>query len=51
MLKKITTWAVVILLVIYLWTQPHDAHSAISGLLGVLRTAGTGLANFVNNDL
>lgn len=49
MLKKVTTWAVIIFIVFYLATQPtgaaHVVHSAYNGL----HSAGQSLAKFVNS--
>jgi hypothetical protein len=47
--KKIVTWAVVIFIAYYLFTQPTGAANAMHNLFKVLGTAGHSLATFLNS--
>jgi hypothetical protein len=47
--KKIVTWAVVIFIGYYLFTQPLGAANAMHNLFKVLGTAGHSLATFLNS--
>jgi hypothetical protein len=51
MLKKIITWAVVILIVFWLFMDHVTPLHLINGLASLLKDAGNSLANFVNKDL
>jgi hypothetical protein len=47
--KKIATWAIVIFLAWYLFTQPTGAANAVHNLLNLLKNAGTSIATFLNS--
>ena len=49
LLSRVLTWAVVIFLAFYLFTQPDGAANVIRGMLDLLRSAGNVLAIFVNH--
>jgi hypothetical protein len=47
--KKIVGWAVVVFLAWYLVTKPTGAATAVQHLFGLLKSAGSSLATFLNN--
>jgi hypothetical protein len=47
--KKILTWALVVFIAYYLFTQPAGAANFMHGVFGLLRTAGSSLATFLNS--
>jgi hypothetical protein len=48
-LRKIVTWAIVIFLVYYLFSDPNGAANAMHHLFNLLKEAGNSLAKFVNH--
>lgn len=48
-IKKIVSWAVVIFLAWYLFTQPTAAGHAVHNLLDALQRAGSSTATFLNS--
>ena len=49
MLKKLTTWAIVLFIVFYVATQPSNAAGFVHHALGGLRTAATSMSTFVSS--
>ena len=47
--KKVLGWAVVLFVVFYLFTDPQGAAHLMTGLLDLLKKAGTSLATFFNS--
>jgi hypothetical protein len=47
--KKILTWALVIFIAYYLFTEPAGAANFMQGVFSLLRTAGSSLATFLNS--
>lgn len=47
--KKIVTWAVVLFIAYYLFTQPTGAGHAMHSLLNGLKSAGNSLATFISS--
>jgi hypothetical protein len=47
--KKIVTWAVVVFIAYYLFTQPTGAAGFMHNVFHLLRNAGTSLATFLNS--
>lgn len=48
-IKKVAGWAVVVFLAWYLITKPTGAGHAVQHLIGLLKSAGSSLATFLNN--
>jgi hypothetical protein len=48
-LKKIVSWAVVVFIAYYLYTQPSGAAGFTHNVFHVLRLAGGSLATFLNS--
>jgi len=47
--KKIVTWAIVVFIAYYLFTQPTGAANAMHNLFNLLAAAGHSLATFLNS--
>jgi hypothetical protein len=47
--KKIATWAVIIFIAYYLFTQPTGAAGFVHNVLNLLKQAGSSIATFLNS--
>jgi hypothetical protein len=47
--KKVLTWAFVVFVVFYLFTQPNDSANVVTGALGLLQQAANSVVIFFDS--